>query len=136
MLVVDASFVVPILVDETYSEFAHQVMRATGAEPLAAPTLLHWEVANVLWKKLIRSELDETQAIEAGVIFERLAIELSPPTEQVELLAQAGVDNGLTAYDAAYLALAVRERAPLATTDEDLAQAARRCGLVVHAPFA
>ena len=37
----------------------------------------------------------------------------------------------LTAYDAAYLELAVRVGAALASTDTDLVDAARRCGVEV-----
>jgi predicted nucleic acid-binding protein len=39
--------------------------------------------------------------------------------------------HGLTAYGAAYLALAARERAPLATLDDGLRDAARRVGVAL-----
>jgi predicted nucleic acid-binding protein len=39
--------------------------------------------------------------------------------------------HGLTAYDAAYLAVALRERCPLATVDQDLARAAVAEGVEV-----
>lgn len=38
-------------------------------------------------------------------------------------------NHGLTAYDAAYLALAIRAGAPLATLDSSLARAARAAGV-------
>jgi predicted nucleic acid-binding protein len=41
-------------------------------------------------------------------------------------------DAGITVYDALYLALAVREHAPLVTADLQLAAAARRIGLGEH----
>jgi predicted nucleic acid-binding protein len=40
--------------------------------------------------------------------------------------------EGLTVYDAAYLELAMRQGAELATLDGDLARAARRLGLSVQ----
>lgn len=42
---------------------------------------------------------------------------------------------GLTGYDAAYLSLAQRERAPLATLDEELRRAATAAGIpLLQAP--
>jgi predicted nucleic acid-binding protein len=38
---------------------------------------------------------------------------------------------GLTIYDAAYLELAMRRRAKLATNDRDLLKAANACGVAV-----
>lgn len=42
---------------------------------------------------------------------------------------EAAAEGALTAYDAAYLELAVREAIPLATLDDDLRAAARRSGV-------
>lgn len=39
--------------------------------------------------------------------------------------------HGLTAYDAAYLELAIRERLPLATLDDKLRQAAQAAGVAL-----
>jgi predicted nucleic acid-binding protein len=39
--------------------------------------------------------------------------------------------HALSAYDAAYLELAIRESLPLATLDEALKRAARRCGVAL-----
>jgi len=50
------------------------------------------------------------------------------PTELLELPALAQ-KHGLTNYDAAYLALAMRFRLPLATTDADLRRAAAAAGV-------
>jgi predicted nucleic acid-binding protein len=40
-------------------------------------------------------------------------------------VTRLAIEHGLTAYDAAYLDLALRERLPLATLDKMLAAAAR-----------
>lgn len=44
------------------------------------------------------------------------------------------VDHALSGYDAAYLELAIRQRLPLATLDEDLQKAARTAGVELFQP--
>jgi predicted nucleic acid-binding protein len=56
--------------------------------------------------------------------------------EQTPNLALGNVLNlarseGLSAYDASYLELAMRRGLPLATKDDDLAKAARRIGVTL-----
>lgn len=136
MVVVDASFVVPLVIDETYSEFARRMFERRRDQTLAAPTLLYWEVSNVFWKKLKRNQIDLAQLTEAGEIFDELHIELIDPIESIQRLAQVALDQNLTAYDASYLSLAIASAAELATTDKDLTRAALRSGLTVHSPFA
>jgi predicted nucleic acid-binding protein len=136
VLVVDASFVVPLLIDETHSEFARDAFESWRNRPLAAPSLLHWEVANVLWKKSRRQEIDPAQLTEAGQVFDELRIELLDPIESIHHLTRIADDNGLTAYDASYLSLAIASSAELATADRNLTKAALRAGLGVHSPFA
>jgi len=53
--------------------------------------------------------------------------ELEVPNDDIVLTL--GLRHGLTGYDASYLALAIEERAILATNDKQLAQAALREGL-------
>ena len=68
---------------------------------------------------------------------EELPVLLHPATTTPELRAVAELCDrrGLTAYDAAYLALGLQLGAPLATLDARLAKAARDEGLAVHCPF-
>jgi predicted nucleic acid-binding protein len=46
-------------------------------------------------------------------------------------LRAVAVEHGLTAYDAGYLELAMRNRLPLATLDEGLRRAAKKAGVVL-----
>ncbi len=55
------------------------------------------------------------------------------PCEMPHLLKLAHT-HGLTAYDAAYLDLALREHLPLAMLDADLAAAARAAGVAMFSP--
>ena len=56
------------------------------------------------------------------------------PGDDAEIVDLA-IKHDLTAYDAAYLDLALRERLPLATLDKKLAVAARGEGVVVLGPL-
>ncbi|WJH38411.1 type II toxin-antitoxin system VapC family toxin (plasmid) [Aliirhizobium terrae] len=47
-----------------------------------------------------------------------------------------GANHGLSAYDAAYLSLALNRSAPLATLDRELAAAARKEDVAVLGPIA
>lgn len=64
----------------------------------------------------------------------RLPLIDAGPGQDDKGLALAKDDN-LTAYDAAYLELALDNRLPLATLDRKLASAARNRNVVVVGPF-
>lgn len=136
MVVVDASFVLACLLEEPHTEGSRRVLKAIEEGRLIAPILLHWEVANVLARKVSRREIDEAEAIRAGDLLDRFAVELYPPEEEIDELVALAVDEGLSGYDAAYLRIAVARGAALATNDKDLTRAAVRHGLAVHSPFA
>jgi predicted nucleic acid-binding protein len=63
------------------------------------------------------------------VIVDALPMELIPPSLTVEQLLSSATGNGLSAYDAQYLELAIRTGARLLTADEALAGAAHRAGV-------
>jgi len=87
-----------------------------------APALLPFEVANVARTKC-RAGLEAQQMAAALRDFaeQRIALHPVPP----DAMAQLALRYELSAYDAAYLWLAAELKAPLATFDRRLAQAAR-----------
>jgi predicted nucleic acid-binding protein len=118
-IVVDCSVLAAILFDEPDRGAALQAL--TGRD-LFAPELLPNEFASVAVKKSRgRSEAAIRQALED---FSSLEITL----HRVDVGGQwrMAIDHGITAYDAAYLCLAVQLRAPLATFDGRLGEAARQ----------
>jgi predicted nucleic acid-binding protein len=116
--VIDASVVIKWYVPEANYEAA-RAMR-TGETALAAPDLLFAETANILWKLVHRGEMTASRAIE--IIAEVAAAPFI--TISNESLAQDALDlaiaTGLTAYDASYVALAMRIDKILITADEKL----------------
>jgi predicted nucleic acid-binding protein len=136
MLVVDSSLLVAVLFEEEHSGFAAEALASAGDTPLLAPGLLRWEITNVLRTKVVRTLISESDAERRLRSFAALGI-AEPDTE----ISPAGLllfalESGLSAYDAAYVELARREGASLATLDAAMARAARDHGVVVMSPFA
>ena len=136
-LVIDSSFMVALVVREEHSAFAHARLKDLASEPRVAPALIVWESANVLWRKMRRAEISGVQRREMLEALQDFRTELEVPTPATVLALSAFADlHHLTAYDAAYLEMALRLGAPLATLDKPLTQAAKAEGLVVLSPFA
>jgi predicted nucleic acid-binding protein len=119
-LVTDASVIAAALFGESNHEEAVALLRG---RTLHAPHLLDNEIGSVALKKVRREKAAWSAVDRALQAYGKLAI------ERHAVDAQAAVDVArrydLTAYDAAYLVVAQRLNAPLATLDESLADAAR-----------
>jgi predicted nucleic acid-binding protein len=85
-------------------------------------------VRNVLVVNERRGRIDPPGSAAFLVDLARLRIDLERQADGEILLALARTHR-LTAYDAAYLELALRADAPLATLDRKLAAAARAAGV-------
>jgi len=115
--VVDTSAVAAVLFDEP--EAAPVVASASG--PLVAPGLLRYELANVCEAKLRKDPKQAKLTLQRYRLVSSLDIEfIEPDWDALPLLAR---EWGLTAYDAAYLQLALKRKAPLVTLDARLAHA-------------
>jgi predicted nucleic acid-binding protein len=120
VIVVDASIVIEILLqtDPGIAIAAHLLERE---EPLGAPHLIDVEVAQVLRRYVLRGELYADRARQA---LDVLAVFPLTRYAHEPLLARMWDHReNLTAYDAAYVALAEGLRAKLVTRDARLAAA-------------
>jgi predicted nucleic acid-binding protein len=128
-IVVDASVVVAALVDTgADGEWARD---GVGVAVLAAPAHLHVEVSNVLRRAVLSGHLGR----EAGALAHQDLAQLPVTTFPFEPLADRVWELHLmvTAYDAAYVALAEELDVPLWTLDRRLAAASGpRC--TFHTP--
>lgn len=116
-LVVDCSVVAALLFDEPQRDAARAAMSESS---LFAPFLLDAEMVSVAVRK---ARLGLGDAATLGLAdYAAMQIE----RREIDVAAQMDIAlrYQLTAYDAAYLALAAGLRAPLATFDEKLARAA------------
>ncbi|MDN3564471.1 type II toxin-antitoxin system VapC family toxin [Paeniroseomonas aquatica] len=119
ILVVDASLAVKVITAEPGSEAADAFLEG---HTLLAPELILAEVSNALWRKVRMGSL--TPAL-ARTAVAQLQDWLEPLVPLHDLAAQA-LDLALRrdhpVYDCTYVALAMRQAAPLATGDRRLAE--------------
>jgi predicted nucleic acid-binding protein len=133
-LVLDGSAALAFLLAD---ERAPVVGRALDALERGAPTFVpsHWmlEVANGLLVAERRRRISRADTAEAIEVLRQLPVDVDPETSRRAGGETAGLARqyALSVYDAAYLELALRRGAALATTDAALARAATRAGVPV-----
>lgn len=118
MIVTDASAVLEVLLRTPAGETIGEDLLAPG-ETLHAPHLIDLEVTHVLRRLEVRGELAPRRALLALKTF--AAIRLSRYPHEMLLPRIWELRKNLTAYDAAYIALAEVLDAPLFTCDRSLA---------------
>lgn len=129
--VLDASVTLAWALDDEASPYAVSVLESLRQDQGLVPSLWQLEVANGLLVAGRRGRISPSQSAEAIDIFLSLPIAVvgvSPELAMRSVLELART-QGLTAYDAAYLDLAMRQGLPLATEDGDLRAAAARVGV-------
>jgi len=120
MIVVDASVFGNALLDEGQ---VGRLSRRTLAEDLhwAAPEHLITEVFSVIRGRSLGGHVTPDRARHARDALTKMAISLMPVRELVDRMWE--LRHNLSAYDAAYVALAERLDCPLITADKRLARA-------------
>jgi predicted nucleic acid-binding protein len=120
------------LEDEAGRQYGLSVLASLSSKRAVVPILWFYEVGNGLLMAHRRKRITFDQIDGFLTRLEALPIDAAQelPTELLELPALAQRHN-LTNYDAAYLALAMRSRLPLATTDADLRRAAATAGVEI-----
>ena len=128
MIVADASALLELLLGGPRARELGDLLLAQGS-PLAAPQLIDLEVAQVMRRLASRGRLDPARAERA---FEDLAAMPLARYDHAPLLPRVwSLRENLTAYDAAYLALAEALDAPLVTCDAALRTASGRMAEVI-----
>ena len=114
MIVIDASAFLDAV------DGRQSVIDRVGGEDLHAPHLLDVEVLSALRRFVANDRLDRQRAAAFRNLLVRADIRRHPHTPLVDLIWS--LRHRVTAYDAAYLALATALDAPLVTTDRKLAK--------------
>lgn len=101
-----------------------------GAQ-VVVPSLWFIEIANSLLVLQRRKKLttDERKSALDTLGALNLTVDEESAREAFRKVSELAEKHGLTVYDAVYLELALRRKLPLASRDEALRQAAKRCGL-------
>lgn len=131
--VVDASVVLASFLGEARAGDADLVLDQVSADTCVVPG--HWrlEIGNVLTRDYRRKRLSESEVLALAKNGRRLEPKVDLDTDDAALneTTRLSLKHSLTAYDAAYLELALREQAELATFDGRLADAALAEGVTL-----
>jgi predicted nucleic acid-binding protein len=123
-VVCDASVLAAITFGEPDSDAARSLLRSRR---LFAPGLLRYEMAQVAVRKCAHHPAGASPVLQALAAGLRVPMRILEPT-WMDVIELARAED-LSAYDAAYLRLAVELNVPLATLDGRLGRAAERLGL-------
>ena len=133
--VIDCSFSCALFLPDENSTFVSNFFESlTKREVILVPTLWWYEIANVLVMAVRRDRINHaqvTEIIELVDEFEITTKEISSFSSVKNIYEIAQIYR-LSAYDAAYLSLAITEKAALATLDENLLKAAKKIGAEVY----
>ncbi len=131
-LVLDCSVTLTWCFDDEASADGDAVLEWVRDEGALVPALWHLEVANVLVQAERRKRLTSTETAAFFALVAQLPILIDDETARRAWrgIVDIARTEGLSAYDAAYLELAIRRALPLATKDRALSDAAARLGVV------
>jgi predicted nucleic acid-binding protein len=124
--VVDASVGIKLFLAEDLSDRADALFAHLAADPpgqFSVPDLFYIECANILWKHTRRSAYPTDKARKALTDLNGLALKHFPTADLAAQALDLAVQKAITAYDACYVALALRLAVPFVTADEKLARA-------------
>jgi predicted nucleic acid-binding protein len=133
--VVDASVALAWGFPDEGNEYADAVLLNLERETMLVPALFALEVANGLVVGERRKRLRQAEIRRFLALLEGLSMvqDVQPMSVMMSTVLALAREFGLSTYDAAYLELAIREGAPLATLDIGLRTAARKAGVPVYA---
>ena len=132
--VLDVSACMPWCCEDEATPASEQLLqRAALRDPLHVPSIWPWEMVNALRSAVRRKRITSEKA--AGFLgllpdFD-FHIAEGPAITDLRRLNAIAERHHLTAYDTAYLDLAIRLALPIATFDEDLKEAALAEGVTV-----
>ena len=135
-LVVDSSVALAWIYDDAATPATVGVLETVCRNGAWVPSIWHLEVANVLEMSVRRGRI--TGAFRDAALADLALLPIQADLETQERAwsdtARLAASHRLTLYDAAYLELAKRLAAPIATLDRDLAGAAEAEGVLLVIP--
>jgi predicted nucleic acid-binding protein len=111
--------------------YAEEVLKTLVYNKIIVPNLWHLEVSNILYSGQKQQQITPAQSTIFLAHLESLPITVDELTSHQAFSRILDLTQiyQLTSYNAAYLELAIRRGAPLATLDKNLAKAAEQAGV-------
>jgi len=131
--VVDASVALAWCFPDEASKEADRILAALKGITILVPAVWAVEIANAILVGERRKRLKHPEILRFIALLDSLPISQDNQTvgECVAYVLPLALKQGLSAYDAAYLELAMRNNCSVATLDADLRKAAIRAGIRV-----
>lgn len=127
-LVVDASVAIKWFIPERDSPEAVRLLESGVS--FSAPDLIGPEIANTLWKKTRRGEINSSDAAAILTAFEKLNVEIHSSAALLPAALELAMSLDRSVYDCLYLSLAIAQDCAVVTADEKFA------AVVTASPFA
>ena len=130
---IDASVALAWCFGDERTEATVSLLERLQTDAAAVPNLWHLEVANGLALAERRGRITPAESAELIALLEiiEIVVDGDTPARAFTRVLDLARQERLTAYDAAYLELAMRLGASLASKDGDLCDAAERLGVSV-----
>lgn len=134
--VLDASVALSWCFADEGGRYAVDVLESLGTGEAVAASIWPLEVANGLVTAIRRERIAPAEAKRFATQLLALPIAIDPVSRRgaFEAVLELSRLQGLSAYDAAYLEVAIRLGAPIATLDRHLRKAAKKEGVPLYEP--
>lgn len=127
--VLDASVAAAWFLPDEASALTEAMLEHTAMADVWVPALWLLEIGNLLLTAQRRGRIDAAKRVEMAGWATRLNIRVDREPVSIATLDALAARHGLTAYDAAYLELALRRALPLVTLDSALLAAMPAAGV-------
>lgn len=127
--VVDASVSAAWFLPDEATPDTEAALQATATHELWVPALWLLEIGNLLLSAQRRKRINADKRRELALAASALRLRVDREPVAIPALDDLAARHGLSAYDAAYLELALRRGLPLATRDAALAAAMAQAGV-------
>ncbi len=132
-VVLDASTTLAWCFPDETSPYADDVLVALEGRTILVPPIWSLEIAHAILSGERKKRLNAPEIRRFLTLLENLPFveERQPPLALLSDTLPIARQHNLSAYDAAYLGVAIRHQAPLATLDARLAKAAQLSGVTI-----
>lgn len=127
--VVDASISAAWFLPDEATADTEAALQATATHDVWVPALWLLEMGNLLLSAQRRKRISAEKRRELAAAAAALRVRVDREPVAITTLDELAARHGLSAYDAAYLELALRRSLPLATRDDALLAAMTKAGV-------